>query len=246
MLKSHPNYISTAELARFLGISVVAIFKRIKKGQLKAVKIGRSYALPRGYIEEQFPDYPRHKLDSEEFVSVIEAAEILGVHRMTVFEKIKKGQIKALRVGRHYVIEKKQIIQSKETPLQHPALIREHVSVMELADLLNSNRKTIHYQIQTGKIRATRIGRRYVIAREDIPGSGLQSVSQTGPVAEDFISIAQAARTLSVSRIAVFKKIKKGQIKARKIGRSYAILESDFTEYNLRRKSAGDDIKSDE
>jgi excisionase family DNA binding protein len=38
-----------------------------------------------------------------------------------------------------------------------------------------------------------------------------------------YISIAQLAKRLGISRIAVFKKIQKGQIPAEKIGRSYAI-----------------------
>jgi len=244
MPKHHPNYISTADLARFLGISVVAIFKRIKKGQLKAIKIGRSYALPRTYIEEQFPDYPRHKLTEENFISVMEAAELMGVHRMTVFEKIKTGQIKAHRVGRHYVIEKSQLLKAEETPVQYPSLVRDHVSVMELADLMNSNRKTIQYQIQTGKIKATKVGRRYVIARENLPVQDQTLIPATFS-SEQYISVAQAARELALSRIAVFKKIKKGQIKACRIGRSYAILKSDLKKYKLRRKSAGDDIKRD-
>ncbi len=38
-------YISVAELAKMLGVSRIAIFKRIKKGQIPAEKIGRSYAI---------------------------------------------------------------------------------------------------------------------------------------------------------------------------------------------------------
>jgi excisionase family DNA binding protein len=42
-----------------------------------------------------------------------------------------------------------------------------------------------------------------------------------------FISIPQLAKILGVSRIAVYKKVKKGQIKAERIGRSFAIAERD-------------------
>lgn len=38
-------YLSTAELAKILNISHVAVFKKIKKGQIKAEKIGRNYAI---------------------------------------------------------------------------------------------------------------------------------------------------------------------------------------------------------
>lgn len=39
------TYLSVTELAKMLGISRVAVFKRIKKGQIPAVMIGRSYAV---------------------------------------------------------------------------------------------------------------------------------------------------------------------------------------------------------
>lgn len=39
------KYISVAELAKMLGISRIAVFNKIKKGQIKAEKIGRSYAI---------------------------------------------------------------------------------------------------------------------------------------------------------------------------------------------------------
>jgi len=40
---------------------------------------------------------------------------------------------------------------------------------------------------------------------------------------KEFLTIAELAKILNISRIAVFNKIKKGQIKAQKIGRNYFI-----------------------
>jgi excisionase family DNA binding protein len=37
------NFLSTSELAKILGISRIAVFKRIKSGQIKAVKKGRNF-----------------------------------------------------------------------------------------------------------------------------------------------------------------------------------------------------------
>ena len=45
------DYITIPELARILGLSRIAIFKRVKKGAIKAVKIGRNYAISRAYID---------------------------------------------------------------------------------------------------------------------------------------------------------------------------------------------------
>ncbi|OGN09351.1 MAG: hypothetical protein A3J46_04820 [Candidatus Yanofskybacteria bacterium RIFCSPHIGHO2_02_FULL_41_11] len=39
--------ISTTELAKLLGISRIAVFKRIKSGKLEAKKIGRAYYINR-------------------------------------------------------------------------------------------------------------------------------------------------------------------------------------------------------
>jgi excisionase family DNA binding protein len=44
------KYITIQQLANMLGISRIAVYKRIKKGQIEAIKIGRNYAIPEKYI----------------------------------------------------------------------------------------------------------------------------------------------------------------------------------------------------
>ncbi len=39
------KFLSTTQLANLLGISRVAIFNKIKKGEIKAVKVGRNYII---------------------------------------------------------------------------------------------------------------------------------------------------------------------------------------------------------
>lgn len=43
------------------------------------------------------------------FISTTELAKILGVSRVTVFKRIKAGQIKAVKVGRNYIINKEDL-----------------------------------------------------------------------------------------------------------------------------------------
>jgi excisionase family DNA binding protein len=43
------EYISIAQFAKILGISRIAVYQKIKKGQIKAIRIGRSFAIPRKY-----------------------------------------------------------------------------------------------------------------------------------------------------------------------------------------------------
>lgn len=44
------DYISVPRLAEILGVSRIAVYKRVKKGQIKAVKVGKNYAIPRSVV----------------------------------------------------------------------------------------------------------------------------------------------------------------------------------------------------
>lgn len=44
------EYITIPQLAKILGLSRVAVYKKVKKGQIKAVRIGRNYAIARKYV----------------------------------------------------------------------------------------------------------------------------------------------------------------------------------------------------
>lgn len=48
-------------------------------------------------------------LKKDKFLSTSGLAEILGISRVAVFKKIKKGEIKAVKVGRNYIIDKKDL-----------------------------------------------------------------------------------------------------------------------------------------
>ncbi|MCD6423469.1 MAG: excisionase family DNA-binding protein [Elusimicrobia bacterium] len=63
------NYITVSQAAKLLGISRVAVFKKIKKGEIKAIRIGRIYAIPESLIENIF-----HKKISKKEKKLIEKA----------------------------------------------------------------------------------------------------------------------------------------------------------------------------
>lgn len=52
----------------------------------------------------------------DRFISTTEAAKILGISRIAVFQKIQQGKIKAEKVGRNFVIDKVLLIGNLETP----------------------------------------------------------------------------------------------------------------------------------
>ncbi|MFC1675239.1 helix-turn-helix domain-containing protein [Candidatus Omnitrophota bacterium] len=46
------EFLTTTELAKILGISRIAVFKRVKKGQIKAIRIGKNYVIPKDSVPE--------------------------------------------------------------------------------------------------------------------------------------------------------------------------------------------------
>jgi excisionase family DNA binding protein len=41
------SYFSIPEVARILGISRIAVYQKVKKGEIKATRIGKNYAIPK-------------------------------------------------------------------------------------------------------------------------------------------------------------------------------------------------------
>ena len=48
---TNQKYVTIPELARLLGVSRIAIYNRVKKGQIPATKIGRTYVITDQTIE---------------------------------------------------------------------------------------------------------------------------------------------------------------------------------------------------
>ncbi len=46
------KYISISQFAKLLGVSRIAVYKKIKKGQIKAIRIGKSFAIPKKYFTD--------------------------------------------------------------------------------------------------------------------------------------------------------------------------------------------------
>jgi excisionase family DNA binding protein len=65
------KYITTTELAKLLGISHVAVFKKIKRGQIKAEKFGRIFLIDR----ENLPEILDTKLSAGEKKEIEKAVE---------------------------------------------------------------------------------------------------------------------------------------------------------------------------
>lgn len=68
-------YISIQELATMLGVSRVAVFKRIKNGKIPAQKIGRSYAISMEDVSEIISGNKNARLSEEKKNEIKQAVE---------------------------------------------------------------------------------------------------------------------------------------------------------------------------
>lgn len=59
------NELSTAEVARLLGISRVAVFRKIKSGELKAQKRGRNFVVSSKEFSKMISKKLTHKMKKE-------------------------------------------------------------------------------------------------------------------------------------------------------------------------------------
>lgn len=75
------KYMTIPELAKILGITRIAVYKKVKKGQIRAIRIGKSYAIPRKYIAdilgETLKEEDKRKIDKAVKKTVKEYGEVL-------------------------------------------------------------------------------------------------------------------------------------------------------------------------
>ena len=81
-------------------------------------------------------------MKKNEFVTIPELAKILGISRIAVYNKIKKGQIKAIRIGRNFAIEQKYVLN----------VLGKALSEEDKRQIDNAVRKTVKEYGQTLKL----------------------------------------------------------------------------------------------
>jgi len=55
------EYVTIPELAKIMGISRIAAYRKVKKGQVPAVRIGRNYAVPKDRLVFSLSHKPGEK-----------------------------------------------------------------------------------------------------------------------------------------------------------------------------------------
>ncbi|MBI5699878.1 helix-turn-helix domain-containing protein [Candidatus Saganbacteria bacterium] len=75
------DYITIPQLAKILGISRIAVYKKVKKGEIKSIKIGRNFAIPKEDMPEilgkSLGEKDKKKIDCAVLKTVKEYGEVL-------------------------------------------------------------------------------------------------------------------------------------------------------------------------
>lgn len=75
------EYITISQLARILGISRIAVYKKVKKGQIKASRVGKIYLIPKTVIlnilGQELTEKDKSEIDKAITKTVKEYGEVL-------------------------------------------------------------------------------------------------------------------------------------------------------------------------
>jgi excisionase family DNA binding protein len=76
------NYLTIPQLAQLLGVSRIAIYKRVKKGQIPAIKIGRMYVITdktiASILGNEVTETGKRRIDAAIHRTVREYGEVLN------------------------------------------------------------------------------------------------------------------------------------------------------------------------
>lgn len=85
------------------------------------------------------------KMEEKAFLSTTELAKLLNISRIAVYKKIKSGKIKATRIGRNFVIEKKDL----------GGILDEKLSDKEKQEIKKAVKKTVSEYGETLRLLGT-------------------------------------------------------------------------------------------
>jgi excisionase family DNA binding protein len=75
------NYVTIPQLARLLGVSRIAIYKRVKKGEIPATKIGHAYVITdktvASILGNEVTEADKRRIDAAIHKTVREYGEVL-------------------------------------------------------------------------------------------------------------------------------------------------------------------------
>lgn len=145
------------QIAAKININRVYVARLIREGKIEAKKVGRSYKVNQKSIEK----FLGAKFN-QNFYTIKEVANLLKIHRTFVSKLIAEKQIKAVIIGRFFIIPE---IELKK--LIHIEVPQKIYTIPELVKISNNARTNFVRAIHTNKLKAIQLDGEYRIAEKD-------------------------------------------------------------------------------
>ncbi|GAB6101903.1 hypothetical protein JCM16138_11260 [Thermococcus atlanticus] len=107
-------YYTPRQVAEELGVPLDSIYIWLEKGRMAALKIWHRKRVFYWIPEEEIQRLKKERVPRDRLFNTKEVAAILGINQDRVLDLIRKGQIKAIRVGFRYKVPESEIRKIKE------------------------------------------------------------------------------------------------------------------------------------
>ena len=100
------RYFSCSEIAEMTGMSLRAVWRRIKSGEIKASRPGgRDYIVAEDDLNAFINRYNSDRDSADRCLRCSDISEMIGVKKRTIYGWIRSGKLKATRPrGRDYLV----------------------------------------------------------------------------------------------------------------------------------------------
>ncbi len=223
--------VTASEAARQLHASLSCVLNEIHRGRVPAFRVGQRWAIAETDLQSLVGlGAPAGTVDTSE------AARRLGVSTSPVLDLIRRGRLPALRVGRRRWAIAETALQSlieARDAAQRPV---GTVNAFEAARRLGVSPYWVLRRINGGKLSAIHVRNGWAIAESDL--ESLAEMLTAAQLPADTVGTSEAARRLGVSKAPVLDLISTGRLPAFRVGRRWAIAETDL-ESLVAERAAG-------
>ena len=143
------------QIADRLHLNRVYVARLIKQGRIQAVKSGRSYKVK----SENLDKFLKTKFN-QKFYTILDVANLLKIHRTTVSKLIAKNELKAVQIGRFFLIPEIELKKLIKTDIPEKVY-----TIAELSQITNTARTTLVRSIRCNKLQAIKIDEEYRISK---------------------------------------------------------------------------------
>lgn len=105
--------------------------------------------------------------------------------------------------------------------------MNEYMSITDFIDTVHISRPTAYSLIKDGKIKAIRVGKTWRIPRDEVE----RYISANKDFADEYIKVDEFRKKLGISRLTAYKIIRRGDVKACKIGKAWCIPREEIERY---------------